>query len=136
MRRKKEWRKKCSFILYKYADVDDLNGEEQFTECRELLYISWARWDPTTSASIRSACLAARTSVIQRHLLLKLILQETGKETKITQQYYYYRCFILLVYIYLDNDDDYILYIYVIYNIYICINVTKIIVYTYSRLYH
>jgi hypothetical protein len=49
-------------LFYKYVDVDDLDGEEQFTECRELLNSSWAKWDPTTSASNRSARLSARTS--------------------------------------------------------------------------
>jgi hypothetical protein len=50
------------FLFYKYVEVDDMDGEEQYTECRELLNSSWAKWDPTTSASNRSARLSARTS--------------------------------------------------------------------------
>jgi hypothetical protein len=49
-----------AILFYKYVEVDDPDGEVHYTQCRELLNSSWAKWDPTIAASNRAARLSAR----------------------------------------------------------------------------
>ena len=49
-----------AILFYIYVEVDDPDGEVHYTQCRELLNSSWAKWDPTIAASNRAARLSAR----------------------------------------------------------------------------
>jgi hypothetical protein len=52
-----------AILFYKYVEVDEPEGEVNYTQCRELLNSSWAKWDPTIAASNRAARLSARGSI-------------------------------------------------------------------------
>jgi hypothetical protein len=49
-----------AMLFYKYVQIDDPDGEVHYTQCRELLNSSWAKWDQTIAASSRAARLSAR----------------------------------------------------------------------------
>jgi hypothetical protein len=49
-----------ALLFYEYVEVDNPDGEVHYTQCRELLNSSWAKWDPTPAASSRAARLSTR----------------------------------------------------------------------------
>ncbi len=49
-----------ALLFYEYVAVDNPEGEIHYTQCRELLNSSWAKWDPTAAASSRAARLSTR----------------------------------------------------------------------------